>query len=125
MSEGGRAPSHWRVQSGVQLGPSWDDGSAIFLANTAQTLALSPFASVVLEELMRCASGADANELIATLITDANLDQSERQDLAGSLAQVLDDFAAFGVSPHSVGPRFPGPRLIRTRCPDTSPNSTL
>ena len=24
-----------------------------------------------------------------------------------------------------VGPRFPGPLLIRTRCPDTSPNSTL
>ena len=29
------------------------------------------------------------------------------------------------VVPHSVGPRFPGPLLIRTRCPDTSPNSTL
>ena len=26
---------------------------------------------------------------------------------------------------HSVGPRFPGPLLIRTRCPDTSPNSSL
>ena len=23
------------------------------------------------------------------------------------------------------GPRFPGPLLIRTRCPDTSPNSSL
>ena len=30
-----------------------------------------------------------------------------------------------GVVPHSVGPRFPGPLLIRTRCPDTSPNSSL
>ena len=29
------------------------------------------------------------------------------------------------VGPHSVGPRFPGPLLIRTRCPDTSPNSSL
>ena len=29
------------------------------------------------------------------------------------------------VVPHSVGPRFPGPLLIRTRCPDTSPNSSL
>ena len=29
------------------------------------------------------------------------------------------------VVPHSVGPRFPGPLLRRTRCPDTSPNSTL
>ena len=29
------------------------------------------------------------------------------------------------VVPHSVGPRFPGPLLVRTRCPDTSPNSTL
>ena len=28
-------------------------------------------------------------------------------------------------TPHSVGPRFPGPLLIGTRCPDTSPNSTL
>ena len=26
---------------------------------------------------------------------------------------------------NAVGPRFPGPLLIRTRCPDTSPNSTL
>ena len=25
----------------------------------------------------------------------------------------------------SEGPRFPGPLLIRTRCPDTSSNSTL
>ena len=32
--------------------------------------------------------------------------------------------ASWGV-PHSVGPRFPGPLLIRTRCPDTSPNSSL
>ena len=29
------------------------------------------------------------------------------------------------VVPLSLGPRFPGPLLIRTRCPDTSPNSTL
>ena len=29
------------------------------------------------------------------------------------------------VVPHSEGPRFPGPLLIRTRCPDTSSNSTL
>ena len=27
--------------------------------------------------------------------------------------------------PHSVGPRFPSPLLIRTRSPDTSPNSSL
>ena len=29
------------------------------------------------------------------------------------------------MGPHSVGPRVPGPLLIRTRCPDTSPNSIL
>ena len=28
-------------------------------------------------------------------------------------------------SPRCEAPRFPGPLLIRTRCPDTSPNSTL
>ena len=28
-------------------------------------------------------------------------------------------------STNGVGPRFPGPLLIRTRCPDTSPNSSL
>ena len=36
----------------------------------------------------------------------------------------IPDVASW-VVPHSVGPRFPGPLLIRTRCPDTSPNSTL
>ena len=30
-----------------------------------------------------------------------------------------------GGAKNGVGPRFPGPLLIRTRCPDTSPNSTL
>ena len=35
------------------------------------------------------------------------------------------EIVASWVVPHSVGPRFPGPLLIRTRCPDTSPNSTL
>ena len=36
----------------------------------------------------------------------------------------IPDVASW-VVPHSVGPRFPGPLLIRTRCPDTSPNSRL
>ena len=27
--------------------------------------------------------------------------------------------------PHCEAPRFPGPLLVRTRCPDTSSNSTL
>ena len=36
----------------------------------------------------------------------------------------IPDVASW-VLPHSVGPRFPGPLLIRTRCPDTSPNSSL
>ena len=36
----------------------------------------------------------------------------------------IPDVASW-VVPHSVGPRFPGPLLIRTRCPDTSPNSSL
>ena len=36
----------------------------------------------------------------------------------------IPDVASWGV-PHSVGPRFPGPLLIRPRCPDTSPKSSL
>ena len=36
----------------------------------------------------------------------------------------IPDVASW-VVPHSVGPRFPGPLFIRTRCPDTSPNSSL
>ena len=39
-------------------------------------------------------------------------------------AEDIPDVASW-VVPHSVGPRFPGPLLIRTRCPDTSPNSSL
>ena len=35
----------------------------------------------------------------------------------------IPDVASW-VVPYSVGPRFPGPLLIRTRCPDTSSNST-
>src|SRR5574341_606152 len=37
----------------------------------------------------------------------------------------LGDAVASWVLPRSEGPRFPGPLLIRTRCPDTSSNSTL
>ena len=37
----------------------------------------------------------------------------------------LISFRMAWVVPHSEGPRFPGPLLIRTRCADTSPNSTL
>src|SRR5574337_1015124 len=43
------------------------------------------------------------------------------QDIGAS--EDVPDVASW-VVPHSVGPRFPGPLLIRTRCPDTSPNST-
>ena len=45
----------------------------------------------------------------------------------GGRQEIVDDIpdvASWGVA-HSVGPRFPGPVLIRTRCPDTSPNSSL
>src|SRR5574337_1002446 len=41
-----------------------------------------------------------------------------------SLYTIVSDVASW-VVPHSEGPRFPGPLLIRTRCPDTSSNSTL
>lgn len=85
------------MKCGVQLGPPWDDGAAVFLANTAQTLALSPLASAVLEKLIRLDSGTDANELVANLADDANLDQCERQQLAGNLVRVLAEFAALGV----------------------------
>ena len=36
----------------------------------------------------------------------------------------IPDVASW-VLPRCEAPRFPGPLLIRTRCPDTSPNSTL
>ena len=36
----------------------------------------------------------------------------------------IPDVASW-VIPHCEAPRFPGPLLIRTRCPDTSPNSSL
>ena len=36
----------------------------------------------------------------------------------------IPDVASW-VLPHCEAPRFPGPLLIRTRCPHTSPNSTL
>ena len=44
------------------------------------------------------------------------------KDIASETA--VENVASW-VVPHSVGPRFPGPLLIRTRCPDTSPNSRL
>ena len=44
--------------------------------------------------------------------------------LGYNLHEDIPDVASW-VVPHSVGPRFPGPLLIRTRCPDTSPNSSL
>ena len=43
----------------------------------------------------------------------------------GLYEEYLGIDVALWVVPHSVGPRFPGPLLIRTRCPDTSPNSRL
>src|SRR5574337_634367 len=44
--------------------------------------------------------------------------------LGGIGPEDIPDVASW-VVPHSEGPRFPGPLLIRTRCPDTSSNSTL
>ena len=44
--------------------------------------------------------------------------------VAGVFGEDIPDVASW-VVPHSIGPRFPGPLLRRTRCPDTSPNSTL
>ena len=44
------------------------------------------------------------------------------------LKDSLQDFEIFSSNENDlfyVGPRFPGPLLIRTRCPDTSPNSSL
>src|SRR5574337_918860 len=49
---------------------------------------------------------------------------SARTPGSGRSHEDIPDVASW-VVPHSVGPRFPGPLLIRTRCPDTSPNSTL
>lgn len=97
MGRGNGTQSRWRVKTGVELGPSWDDGAAVFLASTAQTLALSPLATAVLEELTRLNSGADANELVAVLADSAELAEVERQHLAGNLEQVLTEFAALGV----------------------------
>src|SRR5574338_705878 len=78
MGRGNGTQSRWRVKTGVELGPSWDDGAAVFLASTAQTLALSPLATAVLEELTRLNSGADANELVAVLADSAELAEVER-----------------------------------------------
>src|SRR5574337_740990 len=49
--------------------------------------------------------------------------EAEAQMAAFVQQDGVPDVASW-VVPHSVGPRFPGPLLIRTRCPDTSPNST-
>ena len=46
-------------------------------------------------------------------------------DYLGALWDMHHPYRASWVVPPSVGPRFPGPLLIRTRCPDTSPNSSL
>ena len=45
-------------------------------------------------------------------------------DSMSIMDNAISDVASW-VVPHSEGPRFPGPLLIRTRCPDTSSNSTL
>ena len=50
-------------------------------------------------------------------------------DYSGNIKEEISNLTGSYIDeergPHSVGPRFPGPLLIRTRCPDTSPNSTL
>ena len=39
------------------------------------------------------------------------------------LLELISEFSK--VAGYKINTRFPGPLLIRTRCPDTSPNSTL
>ena len=60
-------------------------------------------------------------EQLDALSEGENLTEDEIQE---NLHEDIPDVASW-VVPHSVGPRFPGPLLIRTRCPDTSPNSRL
>ena len=60
-------------------------------------------------------------------ISKLNLPQCPVQILLLSLVfflTLLPDVASW-VVPRSEGPRFPGALLIRTRCPDPSPNSSL
>ena len=84
------------------------------LFNNIDQLAMNKWVDSVFNSL---SPEARIGQLIVADITpksnDAVRDQVRRLDVAS------------WVVPHSVGPRFPGPLLIRTRCPDTSPNSTL
>ena len=57
----------------------------------------------------------------------SNAEETEVERFYEDLQDILEltPKKASWVVPHSVGPRFPGPLLIRTRYPDTSPNSSL
>ena len=69
------------------------------------------------DELLRCGG--------AQYVGDQWRNNSRKNEETEKKQKQHPIVVASRVVPHSVGPRFPGPLLIRTRCPDTSPNSTL
>ena len=85
--------------------------------------------------LVRCFNYLEKPTSGEVLIGDKNLGELSEKELREERSQIAMIFQSFNllmqknvidnICFHSVGPRFPGPLLIRTRCPDTSPNSTL
>ena len=72
--------------------------------------------------------GMDVTDPATAAVLPESADEIELVGLVSNICvvsnAVIPDVASW-VLPHCEAPRFPGALLVRTRCPDTSPNSTL